>query len=75
MKVQYEQIYDGEWARWDRRDNYHQCCGCGLIHRLDFRLVGKRNLIETRWITKDKETKRLRKRMGITVKKRLPKKR
>jgi hypothetical protein len=35
----YEVIEYGEWTRPRMRDFRAQCCDCGLIHRLDFRIV------------------------------------
>jgi hypothetical protein len=35
----YEVIDYGEWTRPRMRDFREQCCDCGLIHRLDFRIV------------------------------------
>jgi len=46
-----------------------------MVHRLDFRLKGKRNIIESRWVVMEKFTNHERAKMGITVKHRLKKKR
>ena len=35
----YDEIGYGEWTRPRMRDFRKQCCDCGLIHRLDFRIV------------------------------------
>jgi hypothetical protein len=35
----YYEIGYGEWTRPRMRDFREQCCDCGLIHRLDFRIV------------------------------------
>src|SRR5258705_13717154 len=35
----YDEIGYGEWTRPRMRDFREQCCDCGLIHRLDFRIV------------------------------------
>jgi hypothetical protein len=35
----YDVIAYGEWIRPRMRDFREQCCDCGLIHRLDFRIV------------------------------------
>ena len=35
----YHVIDYGEWIRPRMRDFREQCCDCGLIHRLDFRIV------------------------------------
>jgi Zn-finger protein len=38
----------GEWVQPKRRGYLMQCCDCGLIHKLNFRLVksGKGNTIQ-----------------------------
>ena len=38
----------GEWTRPRMRNFREQCCDCGLIHRLDFRVVGGRIEFRTR---------------------------
>lgn len=38
----YEKIKAGEWLRPKRRGYKMQCCDCGLVHRLDFRVRGGR---------------------------------
>lgn len=29
---------DGEWIPVNWRDNRDQCCGCGLVHRVNYRI-------------------------------------
>jgi hypothetical protein len=38
-RISYDVIGYGEWIRPRMRDFREQCCDCGLIHRLDFRIV------------------------------------
>ena len=38
-RVVYRVISYGEWTRPRMRNFREQCCDCGLIHRLDFRIV------------------------------------
>jgi hypothetical protein len=38
----------GEWTRPRMRNFREQCCDCGLIHRLDFRIVDGRVEFRTR---------------------------
>jgi hypothetical protein len=40
MGIKYKQQYDGEWVQPRRKDYYMKCCDCGLVHKIDFRLVG-----------------------------------
>lgn len=36
-------VEDGEWVQPRMRNYYAQCCDCGLVHRVNFRIVrGKR---------------------------------
>ena len=35
----FESISDGEWVQPVRRGYRMKCCDCGLVHRLDFKLV------------------------------------
>jgi hypothetical protein len=38
-RVRYDVIPYGAWTRPRMRNFRDQCCDCGLIHRLDFRIV------------------------------------
>jgi hypothetical protein len=37
--MSYSQIYTGEWQQPPRKNFFLACCDCGLVHRLDFRIV------------------------------------
>jgi hypothetical protein len=41
-RISYDVIGYGEWIRPRMRNFREQCCDCGLIHRLDFRIVDDR---------------------------------
>jgi hypothetical protein len=41
-RISYPVISYGEWTRPRLRNFREQCCECGLIHRLDFRIVDGR---------------------------------
>lgn len=47
-KVDYHHVQWGEWMRVRKRNFKEQCCDCGLIHRLDFRIVDGHIEIRTR---------------------------
>src|SRR5690349_18966394 len=47
-RVVYRTIAYGEWTRPRMRNFREQCCDCGLIHRLHFRLVDGRIELRTR---------------------------
>lgn len=38
-RYKYEQVYSGNWVQPIRRGYRMKCCGCGLVHVVDFRLV------------------------------------
>lgn len=38
----YDQPKAGEWVRPTRRGYKLACCDCGLVHKMDFRVVGGR---------------------------------
>jgi hypothetical protein len=44
MSRGYYQITDGEWVIIPRRGFKEQCCSCGLVHRLNFRINAKGQL-------------------------------
>lgn len=37
--MRYHQVTDGEWVKPRMRKYYMKCCGCGLVHKLDFKVV------------------------------------
>jgi hypothetical protein len=63
-RVSYEVISYGEWTRPRMKDFREQCCDCGLIHRLDFRIVDGR--IEFRTRRDDRATAAARRRFEFT---------
>jgi len=38
-KSAYHHVEDGEWVRPVTRGHHEQCCDCGLVHTVDFRIV------------------------------------
>jgi hypothetical protein len=47
-RVTYDVISYGEWSRTRMKNFREQCCDCGLIHRLDFRIVDGKVEFRTR---------------------------
>lgn len=41
----YVHLNDGDWIEMARRGNRIACCGCGLVHAVDFRVIGGRLLM------------------------------
>lgn len=39
MGKPYEQVWEDEWVSPKHRGYRHQCCDCGLVHDMDFRVV------------------------------------
>jgi len=37
--MRYRTVTNGEWVSPRRRNYYMRCCDCGLVHKLNFRLV------------------------------------
>lgn len=35
----YRQQYDGDWVRPVMKGYLMKCCDCGLVHRLNFRVI------------------------------------
>ena len=42
MRTEYEDVEAGEWVQPSRTGYLMQCCDCGLIHKLDFRIKNGR---------------------------------
>jgi len=40
-RSEYYHVTDGEWVEVPMRDHKDQCCDCGLVHRLNFRINAK----------------------------------
>ena len=40
-RVKFIQVIDGEWVRPVLRGWKLKCCDCGLVHTLQFRIVGR----------------------------------
>ena len=50
----YTQILDGEWIRTIKRGYSEQCCDCGLVHDIQFRIVDGR--VEYRAVRNNRAT-------------------
>ena len=44
MKEKYSQVYEGEWIAPIKTGYKEACCGCGLVHRINFRITKGRGL-------------------------------
>ena len=43
-RSEYYHVTDGEWIEIPMRNLMDQCCDCGLIHRMNFRINAKGHL-------------------------------
>ena len=43
-KSEYYHVTDGEWIEVPMRNHRDQCCDCGLIHRMNFRINNRGRL-------------------------------
>ena len=49
--IKIQQLKDGDWIRPKRNGWIHECCDCGLQHKVNFKLVKwfKRKVIYMKW--------------------------
>ena len=68
--MRYREEKPGEWIRPVMKGYRMQCCDCGLVHILEFRVIrwGRGHKVEWRCWRDNKATKRIRKYKNITVK-------
>jgi hypothetical protein len=59
-KGTYYQVTDGEWVPVGRKGNKDQCCDCGLVHRVNYRINDKGG-IEVQVFRDDRATGAVRK--------------
>ena len=63
-RVRYDVVPYGGWTRPRVRNFREQCCDCGLIHRLDFRIVDGK--VEFRMRRDDRATAAARRTFKFT---------
>jgi hypothetical protein len=64
-KSAFYQVTDGEWVPVDRKGNLDQCCDCGLVHKINYRITAK-NKIEFQVFRNERATAAARKRFKFT---------
>ena len=67
MSRRYPQVSDGEWVQPNMREYKMACCDCGLIHRMQFRIV-KGKKVQLRAWRDNRATGQYRRYRNITVK-------
>lgn len=61
--MKYKQVEAGEWVKPARKGYKMACCDCGLVHLLDFTIVGKkRKLILFRAFRDERATAAMRRK-------------
>jgi len=59
--MKYEEPEEGEWIRPIRKGYKMACCDCGLVHRFDFRIIGRvRKIIQFRVFRDNRATGQIR---------------
>lgn len=58
--MKYTQVKDGEWIQPILRGYRTACCDCGLVHRMQFRIVVNR--VQFRAIRDKEETRKMRRK-------------
>jgi hypothetical protein len=56
----------GEWIPFTRKGSRHGCCDCGLVHKMNIRIV--RGRVEIQFIRDDITTAQSRRLFGFSVK-------
>ena len=61
--MKYTEPNEGEWVQPIRKGYKLACCDCGLVHRMDFRIVGnKRKKIQFRVFRDNRATGQMRRK-------------
>ena len=67
--MRYDQPEPNEWVAPRRKGYKSACCDCGLVHEMDFRLVGPRSSrqIQFRARRNERSTALMRRHRNITL--------
>ena len=65
--MKYEQAEDGEWFAPLHRNFKHVCCGCHLVHKVDFK-IDENGDIWTRWKSDNRATAAARRKFNFLPK-------
>lgn len=63
-RLKYDQLSDGEWMAPVRKGFKEQCCGCGLVHVVDYRIADGK--IEFRATVDNRATAAARRKFKFT---------
>jgi hypothetical protein len=64
-KVSYYHVTDGEWIEVPKKNYKEQCCDCGVIHRMNFR-VNVKGAIEIQTFRDGRATAGARRHFAFT---------
>jgi hypothetical protein len=64
-KIIYYQVTDGEWMEVYFKGNKDQCCDCGLVHTVNYRLNDK-GRIEVQSTRDERSTAALRRKLKFS---------
>lgn len=64
-KSAYYHVTDGEWIEVAMKGNKEQCCDCGLVHKVNYRLNDK-GRIEYQVFRDERATAAIRKHFNFT---------
>lgn len=66
MRRAQQQIIEGEWTRWNRKDRW-LCCDCLMVHEVEFRIEGDQEHIAVRMKVNRRSTSAYRRWQGIKL--------
>ena len=66
--MDYYQVTDGEWFAVKKRGFKHQCCDCGLVHTVDFR-ISAAHAVDVRFVRDARSTATARRQLKKAKKK------
>ncbi len=67
-RPRFPKVSAGQWVQPKPRGYLMACCDCGLVHRMNFRIVGvRKQRVQMQAFRHVGQTKAFRKRQGITV--------
>jgi len=65
MAEKYVQVVEGEWTDESWEKNHDQCCDCGLVHEIDYRIVN--GVLQSKVRVLQRNTDQIRRINGIRV--------
>ncbi len=66
--MKYKQVTEGEWVQPVKNGYKMMCCDCGLVHIMNFRIVGKNHTIQLQAFRDDRKTAASRRTKSLKLK-------